>query len=55
MARKKSALFPLLGGSGRKKSKGLFGTLLASQRKTEKRNNSHRGLMCGPGGSKRKK
>ena len=55
MARKKSFLSILLGGSGRRKSKGLFGTLLAGQRKTERRNSSHRGVMCPPGGSKRRK
>ena len=55
MARRKSLFSPLLGGSSRKKSKGLFGTLLANQRKTEKRNNSHRGVMGGPGSSKRRK
>lgn len=55
MARRKSLFSTLLGGSSRKKSKGFFGTLLANQRKTEKRNNSHRGVMCGPGGSKRRK
>lgn len=55
MARRKSLFSALIGGSSRKKSKGLFGSLLANQRRTEKRNNSHRGVMCGPGGSKRKK
>ena len=54
MARRKSMFSSLFGGSSRKKSKGLLGTLLANQRKTEKRNNSHRGVMCGAGGSKRK-
>ena len=53
MARRKSVLSILLGGSSRK-SKGFFGTLLAGQRRTQKRNNSHRGVMCSPGGSKRK-
>ena len=38
----------------RRKSKGIISMLLANQRKTERRNNSHRGVMCGPGGSKRK-
>ena len=55
MARRKSMFSILLGGSSRKKSKGLFGSLLANQRKSEKRNNSHRGVMCSPGGSKGKK
>lgn len=34
----------------RRKSKGLVATLLDGQAKTEKRNNSHRGAFCGPGG-----
>lgn len=42
-------------GKGRRKSKGFIATLLDGQLKTEKRNNSHRGVMCGPGGSKRRK
>ena len=54
MARRKSLLSALLGGSSRKKHKGLFASLMANQRKTEKRNNSHRGVMCCPGGTKRK-
>lgn len=37
MARKKS-LFGALFGSGRRKSKGFFGTLMEGQRRTEKRN-----------------
>lgn len=42
--------------SGRcRKHKGFFTMLMEEQRKTEKRNNSHRGVMCGPGGSKRRK
>ena len=38
----------------RRKPKGLFSTLLEGQRRTERKNGSHRGVMCGPGGSKRR-
>lgn len=55
MARRKSLLSIMLGGSSRRKPKGILGTLLAGQKSTQKRNSSHRGVMCGPGGSKRKK
>ena len=41
MARKKSALSILLGGSSRRKSKGFFGTLIAGQKRTERRNRPH--------------
>ena len=34
----------------RRKSKGLIATMLESQARTERRNGSHRGVMCGPGG-----
>lgn len=54
MARRKSLLSIMLGGSSRRKPKGFFDTLLSGQRKTERRNSSHRGVMCSPGGSKRK-
>lgn len=54
MARKKSMISILLGGTSRRK-KGFFGTLFSEMNKTQKRNNSHRGVMCGPGGSKKKK
>ena len=55
MARRKSVLGILLGGSSRRSKKGFFGTLLAGQRATERRNSSHKGVMCGPGGSKKRK
>ncbi len=48
-------VFTPASGGRRKKSKGVFGSLLDGQRETEKRNNSHRGVMCPPGGSKRRK
>ena len=41
---------PRRGRSYRRKSKGFFGSLLAGQARTERRNSSHRGVMCGPGG-----
>ena len=41
---------PVRGRSYRRKSKGFFGGLLAGQARTERRNSSHRGVMCGPGG-----
>ena len=50
---------PIIGGTSRcsrsRKSKGFFCALMEEQQKIQKRNNSHRGVMCGPGGSKRRK
>jgi hypothetical protein len=46
---------PTSGGSRRRKQKGFFETLVDNQRKTEKRNISHKGIMSGPGGSKKRK
>lgn len=37
--------------SYRRKSKGLIATMLEGQRRTERKNGSHRGVMCGPGGA----
>lgn len=39
----------------RRKQKGLISTLLDGQRRTERKNGSHRGVMCGPGGSRRRR
>ena len=50
-----AALFSPSSGKRRRKSKGFFETLIAGQKSTERRNGSHRGVMCGPGGSKRRK
>lgn len=33
-----------------RKPKGMFTALLEGQRRTERKNGSHRGVMCGPGG-----
>lgn len=38
MARKKSLLSIMLGGGSRRKPKGMLGTLLEGQRRTEKKN-----------------
>ena len=43
------------GRGRRRKQKGLIAMLLDGQRRTERENGSHRGVMCGPGGSRRKK
>ena len=38
-------------GRGRgRRSRGFFGSLIKGQSRTERRNSSHRGVMCGPGG-----
>lgn len=57
VARRKSLLNVLLGGSShRRRKKGFIEILLDGQKRTEKRNNSHEGVMCsGPRSSKRKK
>ena len=55
MARKTSFLDVLLGGKPRRSRKGFFGSLLAAQKASERRNGSHRGVMSGPGGSKKKR
>ena len=39
----------------RRKQKGLISMMLDGQKQTEKKNGSHRGVMCGPGGSKKKR
>lgn len=39
----------------RRKQKGLISMMLDGQRQTERKNGSHRGVMCGPGGSKKKR
>ena len=39
----------------RRRSKGLLRVMFDGQTRTEKRNGSHRGVMCGPGGSRRKR
>jgi hypothetical protein len=41
--------------SSRRKSKSFISMLLDGQSKTQKRNGSHRGVMCGPGGPRRRK
>lgn len=43
-------------GRGRqRKQKSFISMMLDGQKQTEKKNGSHRGVMCGPGGSKKKR
>ena len=38
-----------------RKSKSFLTMMLEGQARTQKRNGSHRGVMCGPGGSRKKR
>ena len=39
----------------RRSSKSFLKVMLDGQARTQRRNGSHRGVMCGPGGSRRRK
>ena len=41
---------PQRGRRRRRRSKGILATMFAAQARTERKNSSHRGVMCGPGG-----
>ena len=49
------AFAPVTPRRRRRKPKGFFQGLLDGQRQTERKNNSHRGVMCRPSGSKKKR